>query len=62
MKTEIEARLLEVDVDGFRRKLENAGATFIGDWVQMRYCYDFNPVKENSWINSQSSVTHFNHH
>ena len=50
MKTEIEARLLEVDVDGFRRKLENAEATFVGDWVQMRYCYDFNPVEENRWI------------
>lgn len=50
MKTEIEARLLEVDVDGFRRKLENAGASFVGDWVQSRYCYDFNPVEENRWI------------
>ena len=50
MHTEIEARLLEVDVDGFRRKLERNGAEFVGDWVQMRYCYDFNPVEENRWI------------
>ena len=50
MKTEIECRLLEVDVDNLIKKLENCGATFIGDWVQMRYCYDFKPVKPNSWI------------
>ena len=25
-------------------------ATFVGEWLQIRKCYDFNPVKENSWI------------
>lgn len=50
MKTEIECRLLEVDVDKLINKLKTNGATFIGDWVQMRYCYDFKPVKPNSWI------------
>lgn len=50
MHTEIEARLLEVDVDSFRGKVERSGAEFVGDWVQMRYCYDFNPVEENRWI------------
>ena len=50
MHTEIEARLLEVDVEGFKRKLERNGAEFVGDWVQMRYCYDFKPVEENRWI------------
>lgn len=50
MKTEIECRLLDVDVEEFLRKLETLKADFKGDWIQLRYCYDFNPVKENSWI------------
>lgn len=50
MKTEIECRLLEVDVDKLIDKLEKSKATFVGDWVQMRYCYDFKPVRKNSWI------------
>ena len=50
MKDEIECRLLEVDVEDFLVRLEKSNAIFVGDWLQIRYCYDFNPVKENSWI------------
>ena len=50
MKTEIEARLLECDVEKILKKLESCGAQFIGDWLQIRHCYDFDPIKENSWI------------
>lgn len=50
MKYEIEARLLEVDVNDFVNKLEQNNAQFVGDWLQIRNCYDFTPVKENSWI------------
>lgn len=50
MKKEIEARLLECDVDNFIKKLDEVNAEFIGDWLQIRKCYDFNPIKENSWI------------
>ena len=50
MKYEIEARLLEVNVEDFVSKLEKQKATFVGDWLQIRNCYDFTPVRENSWI------------
>ncbi len=50
MKTEIEARLLNIDVQKFINKLNKHSAEFIGDWLQLRYCYDFKPVLENSWI------------
>ena len=50
MKSEIEARLLECDVKHILKKLKETGASFVGDWLQIRNCYDFNPVKENSWI------------
>ena len=50
MQTEIEARLLEVDVKEFIKTLEKCGAVFVGDWLQMRYCYDFTPVNPDSWI------------
>lgn len=50
MKNEIEARLLEVDYSKFVEKLNGVGAQLVGDYLQLRYCYDFSPVKENSWI------------
>ena len=50
MKTEIECRLLDVDVKNFIEKLKRNNATFVGDWLQVRNCYDFNPVRSNSWI------------
>lgn len=50
MEKEIESRLLEVDVENFVKELVKHKATFVGDWLQMRYCYDFTPVKPNSWI------------
>ena len=50
VKNEIEARLLEIDVENFIKKLNDNDAVFVGDWLQVRYCYDFNPVRENSWI------------
>lgn len=50
MKTEIEARLLNVDVDDMVYKLKKANAKFVGDWLQIRNCYDFKPVDENKWI------------
>ncbi len=50
MKIEIEARLLDVDVASFIKKLKENNAKFVGDWLQIRYCYDFNPVRPNSWI------------
>ena len=50
MKSEIEARLLECNPEKILAKLKENNATFVGDWLQLRYCYDFNPVKNNSWI------------
>ena len=50
MTTEIEARLLNCDVKAFVLKLKENGAKFVGDWLQMRNLYDFNPVRSNSWI------------
>lgn len=50
MKNEIEARLLDCDVEKFLNILKIKNATFVGDWLQIRNCYDFNPKKENSWI------------
>ena len=50
MKTEIECRLLDVNVEKFIKKLKEHNAKFIGDWLQIRNCYDFTPVRENSWI------------
>ena len=50
MHTEIEERVLEVDKEKLIKKLEELKATFVGEWFQKRYVYDFNPVRENEWI------------
>lgn len=50
MNTEIEVRILDIDKDILISKLEENNAQFIGDWLQIRYVYDFNPVLPNKWI------------
>ncbi|MCI7003123.1 MAG: hypothetical protein MR904_02100 [Clostridia bacterium] len=46
MKTEIEARLLDCNVKEIIKKLQSNSAFFMGDWLQIRHCYDFNPKRE----------------
>lgn len=50
MKSEIEARILEIEKEELIKKLEKMGARFIGNYNQKRYVYDFNPVISNKWI------------
>ena len=50
MDSEYEIRFLDIDEDLIIKKLQEANATFIGNWLQKRYVYDFNPVLENKWI------------
>lgn len=50
MHTEIEERILEIDVDKIVKKLESLNAKKVGDWYQKRYVYDFNPKREDEWI------------
>ena len=50
MHTEIEERVLEIDQEQMIKKLEELGATKVGQWHQRRYVYDFIPKRENEWI------------
>ena len=50
MKNEIECRLLNCNVEKHLQKLKKNNAKFVGDWLQVRNCYDFTPVRPNSWI------------
>lgn len=50
MHTEYEGRILEIDHDEIVKKLEKLNATKNFESFQRRYVYDFNPVKETSWI------------
>lgn len=50
MKTEYEIRVLEIDKQQIIKKLEELGATKIGEFNQKRYVYDLKPVEENKWI------------
>ena len=50
MKTEYECTILDVDINSFVKKIKNLGATFIGEYFQRRYVYDFNPKEEGKWI------------
>jgi len=50
MQTEFEVKILDIDVDEIIAKLESLGAKKIREKNQKRFVYDFNPVKENSWV------------
>jgi adenylate cyclase class 2 len=50
MHTEYEVRILEIDIEKVKKKLEDIGAKFIFDSLQKRYVYDFKPIMPNKWI------------
>ena len=50
MHTEYEVRILEIDVEEVKKKLDNLGANLEWDHVQRRYVYDFIPKLEGKWI------------
>ncbi len=50
MKTEYEVRILEVDVEDVKKRLENINAIWEWDYLQKRYVYDFNPKVDGKWI------------
>ena len=52
MRTEYEVRFLDVDEKKFIKKLEKAGAVFIGDWFQIRNVYDLDESQDGvqRWI------------
>lgn len=50
MKTEFEVRFLGIVEKEIIKKLESLGATFVGDWFQVRNVYDFTPKIPNQWV------------
>ena len=50
MHTEYEVRVLEIDVDSIKEKLESVAAEFCFDKLQKRYVYDFIPKVDSKWI------------
>ena len=50
MHTEYEVRVLEIDVEFIKKKLEEIGAEFSFDKIQQRYVYDFIPKVDSKWI------------
>lgn len=50
METEFEAKVLDVDIDSLRARLDSLGAEKRGDKEQKRYVYDFKPPREDSWV------------
>ena len=50
MHTEYEVRVLEINVDDIKKKLDEIGAEFCFDKIQQRYVYDFIPKVDSKWI------------
>ena len=50
MKSEYEIKILEINVEKIQKKLSDLNAERIGEKNMRRFVYDFNPIKENSWI------------
>ena len=47
---EYEVRVLEINVEEIKDKLNKLNATLVEDVFQRRYLYDFNPVNPDKWI------------
>lgn len=50
MKTEIEARLLDINEEEFIETLKSHNATFVGDWFMSRNVYDLKPADDGKWM------------
>ncbi len=50
MHTEYEVRILEINVEEVKKKLDSLGANLEWDHVQKRYVYDFIPKLDGKWI------------
>lgn len=50
MHTEYEVRILEIDPEKIKKRLEELGAEFQWDCLQRRYVYDFVPKVDGKWI------------
>ena len=47
---EYELRVLEINSEEIKNKLQELNAKLIEDVFQKRYVYDFHPVEPNKWI------------
>ena len=50
MNIEYEIRVLEIDVPLMIKKLEELGATKVGEWSQRRFVYDTKPKHDSKWF------------
>ena len=50
MHTEYEVRVLDIDVEDVKKRLERIGASFDSDLLQRRYVYDLIPKVEGKWL------------
>lgn len=50
MKTEYECRILDIDVEEIRKKLESIGAKKVKERSMRRYVYDIDPNRKGFWI------------
>jgi adenylate cyclase class 2 len=50
MKTEYEAKILNINPEVIKERLLSLGGKHLADRDMRRYVYDFNPVEPNSWI------------
>lgn len=48
--TEYEIRILEINVEKLIRRIEEAGAVYVGKFDYRRYVYGFNPKVYEKWI------------
>ena len=50
MHIEYEVRILNINKEEIKEKLDSLGATFKWERIQQRYTYDFNPILPKKWI------------
>ncbi|MEI6650569.1 MAG: CYTH domain-containing protein [Candidatus Moraniibacteriota bacterium] len=57
MKTEFEARILEIDVAAITKTLEALGAEKVADRELRRFVYDLEPGNDDAWIRLRTDGT-----
>lgn len=57
MKIEYEVKILDINIDNIKDKLNLLWAECLWEDIQKRYVYDFNPIDPNKWVRLRQKWT-----
>lgn len=57
MKTELEVKILDINIDIIKSKLKNLNAIYKWEKMMKRYVYDFTPKQQGKWVRLRDNWT-----